>query len=141
MRSGLGDPLRFSDKSLSARIALLATEQPYQRIVRQLEGQDRFSPTILIRAARIDPVAAAAGGEIGHDHPAVVGAEEPAPRGERVLLPFRVALGAPGRSGGFDRRLRLERLLVERQAGMAVAEGLRAHGPEMPFGGDLLPGD
>ena len=33
MRSGLGDPGWFADKSFSGRIASLATEQAYQRIV------------------------------------------------------------------------------------------------------------
>src|SRR5690348_4570032 len=109
MESGLGDPLRGSAvASVSRRIALLATHQAYQRIVSELKGQDRFRPTVFVGSARIDAVAAAAGGEIGEGDSAIVGAEEPAPGGERVILPQGVAAGAVGGGASVDRRVGFE---------------------------------
>ncbi len=81
----------------------------------QMQGEDRLRPTVLVAAARIDPVAAAAAGQIGQDCTAIVGAEKPPPRRIAMRNPEGV-LGEPMRGpGALNGGLRLQRLLVEGQ--------------------------
>src|SRR5690606_19326979 len=105
----------------------------------QLKGENRLRSTVLIGPAWREPVAAAAGSDIAEGHTAVVGAEEPGPGTAGVLEPAIVASRRGSRLGGFDRGLRFERLLIERQVGVAaLAESFGADRPEMAFGRGLL---
>src|SRR5688572_25758166 len=107
----------------------------------ELKGQNRFCTTVFVRAAWSEPVTAAAGGEVAQHRAAVVGAEEPLPRRLGLLEPARVAGRGPRGPRGLDRRLRLERLLVERVVVVRLAEAAATDRAELPVGGGLLRGD
>ena len=78
---------------------------------------------------------------VGESQDAVVGAEEPFPRSLGVLEPARVLGRGEGGPRGFDRGLGFERLLVERQVRVLLAEALGADRAEMALRGNLLLGD
>src|SRR6476661_4703154 len=97
----------------------------------QMQGKDRFRPTVLVTAAWIDPVATTARREIGEHRAAIVGAEEPAPGGLGMRDPERIVRDARGGAGTLDAGLRLERLLVEGQHFAVAAKAFRTDRAEL----------
>ena len=80
----------------------------------ELKRQDRFCTAIFIEPAWVHAVAAAPGGQIGQHCAAIIGPEEPAVSGNRMIDPALVIGDRVSHRAGFDRGLRLKRLLVER---------------------------
>ena len=95
-------------------------------------GHDGLAAAVLVGAVGMQAIAAAAG---FRDRPAasdrsLLPRNQANARG-RDRLPFGVAVGAPGREAGRDRRRGLQRLLIERARRLAlVAEAVGADGPE-----------
>src|SRR5690606_31752061 len=107
----------------------------------ELKGENGLRSTVFVRTARTDPGAAPARGEIGENHAAVVGPEKPVPGRLRMDHPARIAGSLERGPSGFHRGLSLERLLIERQIGVGLAEAFRSDRAEVPVGGDLLGGN
>ena len=110
MRSGAQSARRREFRDIAAGARELANFRKTEQV-----GDDGLAAPVLVGAVGMQSVATAARFEIDQRRRQIIGAEKPRKGALRIDLPFGVAVGAPRREAGRDRRGRLQRLLIERR--------------------------